>query len=187
MPDLSQWSPASLVLACRRQDAAAWDELVARYERLVYTVPLRYGLTAAEAEDVFQSVWLALLRALPNLQQPERVAAWLVTTAKRESWDRRRGSNYVREEEMAPEDMARTSWVAETTPEEIVTRYDQQRLLREAIQRLDDVCRRLLNLLYLDAARPSYAEVAVQLDMPEGSIGPTRARCLQKARRILEA
>jgi RNA polymerase sigma factor (sigma-70 family) len=187
MPDMSQWSPADLVQACRRQDAAAWEELVTRYERLVYTVPLRYGLTEAEAEDVFQSVWLALLRALPNLNQPERVAAWLVTTAKRECWERRRGSGYTHEEDMAPDDMASTNWMAEATPEEIVTRYDQQRLLRQTIQRLDDLCRRLLSLLYLDAAEPSYAEVAVQLGLPEGSVGPTRARCLQKARRLMEA
>lgn len=186
MPNLNQRSPAELVLACRRGEPAAWDELVTRYERLVYTVPLRYGLTEAEAEDVFQSVWLALLRALPTLQQPERVAAWLVTTAKRECWERRRRSGYTREEDMSPEDMAGANWAAEETPEEIATRYDQQRLLRQAIQRLDELCRRLLTLLYFDVAEPSYAEVAAQLGLPEGSIGPTRARCLQKARRLME-
>lgn len=84
MPELTQPSAAQLIAACQAGDDAAWDALVVRYERLVYTIPLRYGLTAAEADDVFQTVWLKLLQHLPTLRQPDRVAAWLVTTARRE-------------------------------------------------------------------------------------------------------
>jgi RNA polymerase sigma factor (sigma-70 family) len=186
MPDMKSLSPAELVLACRRNDAAAWDELVARYERLVYTIPLRYGLPQSEAEDVFQSVWLALVRHLPALQQPHRVGAWLVTTARRECWERRRGAAYQREADAEPETLARGHWIEAGTPDEVVMQYEVQRGVRAAVERLDVLCRRLLTLLYFDAREPSYAEVAAELNVPEGSIGPTRARCLQKARRLME-
>ena len=61
MTVVDERSDTDLVAACRQGEAAAWDALVLRYERLVYTIPLRYGLPRSEAEDVFQSVWLTLL------------------------------------------------------------------------------------------------------------------------------
>ncbi len=185
MSDATQLSPAQLIAACRAGDANAWDALVARYERLVYTIPLRYGLTPAEADDVFQSVWLKLLEHLDSLRQPDRVAAWLVTTARRECWDRRRGANHERTSPVAPESLPEESWVEKLTPEEIVIRFEQQSAVRQAVESLDDRCQRLLQSLYYDATKPSYTEIAERLGLPVGSIGPTRARCLQKLRRVL--
>lgn len=187
MSDDTQPSPAQLIAACRAGDADAWDALVARYERLIYTIPLRYGLTSAEADDVFQTVWLKLLQHLDNLREPNRVAAWLVTTARRECWNRRRGAHHENVQVMAPESLPEDSWVEELTPEQIVLRYDQHRAVRQAIGRLGERCRQLLRSLYYDPAEPTYAEIAARLDMPVGSIGPTRARCLQKLRQVLKA
>lgn len=187
MTNDSQTPLAQLIAACRAGDADAWNDLVARYERLVYTVPLRYGLTPAEADDVFQSVWLKLLQHLDNLRDPHRVAAWLVTTARRESWDRRRGSYYENIEPVAPAALPEDRWIAQATPEKLVTRYEQQQRVRQALADLNADCRRLLQLLYFDPAEPTYTEIGEQLDVPMGSIGPTRARCLQKLRQLLEA
>ncbi|MFQ5857049.1 MAG: RNA polymerase sigma factor [Anaerolineae bacterium] len=186
MPDVIQPSTAQLIAACSAGDADAWDALVTRYERLIYTIPLRYGLTPSEADDVFQTVWLKLLQHLPTLRQPDRVAAWLVTTTRRECWDRRRGADHKRELLMAPESLPDDSWVEEVTPEEIVIRYEQQNAVRQAIDRLEERCRHLLRQLYYEATRPTYAEIAEKLGMPVGAIGPTRARCLEKLRRVLE-
>jgi len=185
MPDYDQLSAAQLIAACRAGDEAAWDALVTRYERLVYTIPLRYGLTQAEADDVFQTVWLKLLEHLPTLREPERVAAWLVTTTRRECWERRRKAEYKRADSIAPEALPESRWVDELSPEEIVLRYERQQSIRRAIERLGERCRRLLRYLYYEPTKPTYAEIAAKLQIPVGSIGPTRARCLQKLRELL--
>lgn len=189
MRNYESWSDARLIEACRGKDAGAWEALVSRYERLVYTIPIRYGLSGTEADDVFQSVWVALLDHLPKLRQPERVSAWLVTTARRECWDRRRGAAYERTRTVASDEMPEPDarWVEDLSPEEIVMRYEEHRTLQSALQQLEERCRRLLHYLYDDRAQPTYAEIAVRLKMAVGSIGPTRARCLEKLRDLLEA
>lgn len=177
-------SDAELIGACRQDEAAAWDELVARYERLVYTIPLRYGLSRAEADDVFQTVWITLLEKLDTLRDPERVASWLVTTTKRATWDLRRGAEHVR---MYTTDPAELPEVLDgPTPEDEVARFQQAERTRQAAARLDERCRRLLYYLYQDSDNPSYADIAEKLGLTPGSIGPTRARCLEKLRALLE-
>lgn len=185
MTDLSQQSDEKLIAACRSGNEAAWNALIDRYERLVYTVPSRYGLTPTEVEDVFQSVWLSLLKNLSNLRQPDRVAAWLVTTARRECWERRRGGEYERTISTEPETLTFDKQSDDMSPEELVDLYRRQQLLRDAVQELDGRCRQLLFHLYYDSEFPSYAEIAEELDMPIGSIGPVRARCLKKLRDML--
>ncbi|MCI0394361.1 MAG: sigma-70 family RNA polymerase sigma factor [Chloroflexi bacterium] len=186
MSNYSQLSDEQLVNACRAGDEAAWDMLVGRYERLVYTIPIRYGLSAYEVQDVFQSVWLSLLQHLPALRQPERLSAWLVTTARRECWERRRGADYERTQNPQAGLIGADAWIEEASTEEVVTFYERQAKVREALKHLDDPCRRLLWQLYYDAGRPSYTDIAAKLRIPIGSIGPTRARCLEKLRRLLE-
>lgn len=178
------YSDAQLVAACRRDEAEAWDELIARYERLIYTIPLRYGLTASEAEDVFQTTWMALLEKLSTLTEPERVSAWLVTTARRATWDRRRGAEHERTLAFNPAELP--DGMSDTTPEEIVAEFQQQQRARQALSRLGERCRRLLYYLYEDRTDPTYADIADILGMTTGSIGPTRARCLEKLRALLE-
>jgi RNA polymerase sigma factor (sigma-70 family) len=183
--EYKQLSDTELISACRSGEEAAWDALVARYERLVYTIPSRYGLTQTEVNDVFQSVWLSLLRNLKTIRQPERIAAWLVTTTRRECWERRRGVNYekVITSNLDIEIMRAKS--EEPSPDELVDTFERHEALRVAMEDLDPRCRRLLRLLYFDPSIPSYADVAATLHMPIGSIGPLRARCLKKLRKIL--
>jgi RNA polymerase sigma factor (sigma-70 family) len=183
--DYRQLSDTDLIHACQKGEEAAWDALVSRYERLVYTIPYRYGLTPAEVSDVFQSVWLSLLRNLKTLRQPERIAAWLVTTTRRECWERRRGDNYKK---AISTDLDAQQIVAksdEPSPDELVSTYERHEALRQALEHLEPRCRRLIQLLYFDSNIPSYAEVADMLKMPIGSIGPMRARCLKKLRKYL--
>ncbi|MBK8903196.1 MAG: sigma-70 family RNA polymerase sigma factor [Anaerolineaceae bacterium] len=184
MRNYKNFSPTQLVEACRQQDYLAWNELVTRYERLVYTVPLRYGLPQAEAEDVFQTVWLALLNHLDALEQPERVAAWLVTTARRETWSRRRGADFERDAGVTVEQLDNPN--EEDTSEEMMVQYERQTAVRRALSRLEERCQRLLKLLYYTTEKPEYTTIANELDIPVGSIGPTRARCLEKLRKEME-
>lgn len=179
-----RYSDAELIAACRRDEAAAWDELVARYERLVYTIPVRYGLTRAEADDVFQTVWITLLEKLFTLREPERVSSWLVTTTKRATWALRRGADHERIQVTDPAEVPEVA--LGLTPEEEVSQFQQAQRTRQAAARLDQRCRRLLYYLYQDGDNPSYAEIAGKMGLSVGSIGPTRARCLEKLRTILE-
>lgn len=185
MTDFSQSSDVELLAACRTGDGLAWDALVERYQRLVYTIPARYGLTPAEIDDVFQSTWLSLLRNLKTLREPDRVSAWLVTTARRECWERRRGSDYERSVSTDLSTVLQDTEADEQTPEEIVAEFREHQMLRTAIGRLGQRCQDLLRMLYFDATSPSYSDVADRLDTPIGSIGPMRARCLKKLRGLL--
>jgi len=185
--DYKQLSDTDLLSACKDGEEEAWDALVGRYERLVYTIPFRYGLTPTEVSDVFQSVWLALLRNLKTLRQPERIAAWLVTTTRRECWERRRGMKYKQEITTDLDSQVIKARSDEPSPDEVVSTYERHEELRMAMQHLESRCRRLLNLLYFDPGIPSYSDVAATLSMPIGSIGPLRARCLKKLRKILKA
>jgi len=185
MTDYGQFSDEQLIAACRDGEDSAWDALIHRYERLVYTIPSRYGLTSTEIEDVFQSVWLSLVRNLDNLREPDRVSAWLVTTARRECWERRRGADYERTVSTNLDLILAETENEDASPEELVVAYREHQNLRLAIKRLEERCRYLLNLLYYEASAPSYAEVAERLRIPIGSIGPMRARCLKKLRAII--
>lgn len=185
MTEYSELPDEELVVACRTGDNDAWDALVERYERLVYTIPARYGLTPSEIDDVFQSVWLSLLKNLEKLREPDRVSAWLVTTARRECWERRRGADYERTVTTDLDTLLMDREGNELPPEEVVATYRQYQTLEQGMENLGDRCRRLLQLLYYDTSVPSYADVAEILDMPIGSIGPMRARCLKKLRGIL--
>lgn len=185
MTDYGQLSDEQLIAACLSSDNAAWETLVSRYERLVYTIPVRYGLTPGEIDDVFQSVWLSLLRNISSLRQPERVAAWLVTTARRECWERRRGADYERTVSSSLDALLLDKEGEELTPEEAVGTFRRHEALREALERLGGRCRALLWHLYYDSTIPSYADIADELDMPIGSIGPMRARCLKKLRGLI--
>src|SRR5918997_396479 len=83
---VSERSDEQLLLACRRGEEAAWEELVNRYQRLVYAIPRRAGLDEDDAAEVFQEVFTTLLESADSIEQPSRLQAWLVTTAKRKTW-----------------------------------------------------------------------------------------------------
>jgi RNA polymerase sigma factor (sigma-70 family) len=182
---------AALVARCQSGEAAAWRALVQRYQRLVYAVARRAGMDEHGAADVFQQVFARLVEHLPRLRDASKLQAWIVTTAKREvlaHW--RRGKRTVSMtgdaddgEDAAPFDVADDAAI----PEDMLADLQQVHRMRLALERLDERCRTLLKLVFRDEdeALP-YDEVARQLGMPVGSIGPTRARCLGKLRGLLE-
>jgi RNA polymerase sigma factor (sigma-70 family) len=180
-------SPASLVQRCLQGDGDAWRQLVDRYARLVHSVPARYGLTPAEVDDVGQEVFLALAQNLHMIEDPDRLPAWLVTTARRVCWrtvQRRRHEQPLDEPaDSSDERPAHRELVSPLpTPEEAMVGWNRQAALHAALSRMGDRCRRLLVLIFLDANEPSYDEISSQMDIPKGSIGPTRNRCLQQLR-----
>jgi RNA polymerase sigma factor (sigma-70 family) len=173
-----------LIEACLAGDSAAWSSLVERYQRLVYSVALRQGLSAEDADDVFQTVFVILLGKLDTCRDRERLGSWLVTITRREAWRvlRERAAHAATagdEQQMAAQP------AAEPAPETTFQEMEEQDLIRQAMERLGSRCRRLLQYLFYTQERPSYAEIGRELGMPEGSIGPTRARCLEQLKSIL--
>lgn len=181
---------AALVARCQAGDGRAWADLVRRYQRLVFAIVQRMGLDEHTAADVFQTVFARLIEHLPRIADPSRLQAWIVTTAKREGLLlRSRGQRHVsmtRSEEGTDDgaewDLADESPIAE----EALADLQQTHQVREALERLDQRCRTLLTLLFRDEDDLlSYEDVARRLSTSVGSIGPTRARCLDKLRRLV--
>jgi RNA polymerase sigma factor (sigma-70 family) len=180
-------SDEALVLACRRGDARAWEALIQRYQRLIYAIPRRSGLNDDQAADVFQYVFATLLEKLDSIEQPARVGAWLATIARRESWrlGRREPNAAIAGDDVGDDRIAGTLPDTRLLPDELMLRLEVQHQVRITVAMLDERCRKLLTLLFYRSDPLPYAEIATTLDVPEGSIGPTRARCLKKLRRLL--
>jgi RNA polymerase sigma factor (sigma-70 family) len=148
----------------------------------VYAVPRRAGLDDDAAADVFQDVFATLLQNLGSIEQPSRLHAWLVTTARRKTWlavKRSRSTQPLAGEE-GEEDEAASIPDEQLLPDEALEQLEEQHLVRAALAELDERCRKLLTMLFYAAETPAYSEIAAALGSPEGSIGPTRARCLKK-------
>lgn len=182
---------AHLVSLCLAGDGAAWAALVRRYQKLVHVVGVRAGLDAHGAADVFQTVFSRLVQHLPGIADPTRLQAWIVTTAKREALlQRRRAARNVsltRDHDGADGDAEEWDPADEALlPEELLGSLQEQHSVRVALGRLEPRCKALLERLFADEdERLPYEQIAKDLDMPVGSIGPTRSRCLDKLRRLL--
>lgn len=181
---------AALVARCRQGDAAAWAALVKRYQRLVYAVVMRAGHDQHTAADVFQTVFARLVQHLPRLAQPERLQAWIVTTAKREALLARRIGQRTVSMTADDDEPGPAADVADDSPlaEDALSDLQQLNRLRQSLDRMDERCRTLLTLVFADEDdKLPYEDIAARIGMPVGSIGPTRSRCLQKLRRLVES
>lgn len=167
-----------LIDRLRTGDRAAWPLLLRRFAPLVHVVARSHRLDLADTADVVQNTWTALAEHLPALSRPERLRAWIVTTARRECVRvrERRGRELP-----APGVPDRT----EPGPERRLVGATGERALRRAVDRLPDRCRRLLRL-QANAPEMTYAELAGALNLHQDSVGTTRARCLEHLRRVLD-
>lgn len=181
---------ATLVARCLAGDAAAWTALVHRYQRLVFAIVRRTGLDEHGAADVFQTVFARLVQHLPRIGDPSRLQAWIVTTAKREAiLQAQRSQRTVSMTRSGDADDDGAEWdLADDSPtaEAALDGLQQLHRVRLALDRLEPRQRDLMLMLFSDDdPKPSYDEIAERLGIPVGSIGPTRARCLEKLRRLL--
>lgn len=161
---------AMLVRACLDGREDAWSELVRRHRRLVIAIPRRRGLDEASCQDVFQEVFAALLTALPNLRDRGSLAKWLITTAHRITARTVRASTGVHARPVVEIELDRPA------AEEAVE-LEEKAIIHHALDRLEEPCRSLVVALF-EAERDAYRRASTRLDMPIGSIGPRRARCL---------
>lgn len=173
-----------LVDRARRGDSQAWDLLVDRFQNLVYSVARRSGLGTDDASDVFQATFIALYRQLDRIEQPETLPKWLSVTASRESLKVKRISSRFVDDGALLQQLEDVLSSEEASAEEMAIDAEDADYWRRALILLGGRCEHLLTALYLEER--SYEEVARDLGFPLGAIGPTRARCLEKLRKMYQ-
>jgi RNA polymerase sigma factor (sigma-70 family) len=176
-----------LIKRCRAGDQAAWDELVDRYQRLIFAIPRRAGLTEEQAADVFQDVFLTLFEKIGEIEQPDKIRSWIVTTAKFKTWAvirRSKGYYSPRTDEEMETEMAS---LRDNAPlaDDLLIELEEQHLIRSALKELEERCQKILSMIYLIDPAASYSEVAAAIGVGETSISPLRSRCLKKLEKIL--
>jgi RNA polymerase sigma factor (sigma-70 family) len=178
----SVWDVAGSSFArWRAGDPSALDELVHAMSPILWHVVRATGLDKEQSEDVVQTAWLALVRNAETVGDPQAVARWLCTTARREAW---RVSKTAGRSTAVEDDTLEWHLPAQPSPEAQVVLGDEQARLWESLKVLPERCQKLLRIVAMEP-RPDYARIAGELKMPIGSIGPTRGRCLDKLRNEL--
>ena len=177
------WSDTRLVKACLAGNDEAWSLLIDKYKALIFSIPVKYGLSQQEAADVFQATCTELLVRLPELREPRALPKWLMQVAHHESFRWKRHN-----QRMVSSD-GDTDFPESATPpiaENIVQQTQEEQMLREAMALLTPQCRRLVEMLFFETPSRPYAEVAAELGLAVGSIGFTRQKCLERLRRHLD-
>lgn len=170
--------------AYRAGDGQGMDDLVDLLNPLLWNVARSQGLAPAAAEDAVQTAWLRLVESSGRIDEPQAVMGWLLVTVKRESWRIGRRTP-VQPAAPGTAGVARELEDQAPGPELVAILSERQRRLWSHLQTLSLKCQELLRVIaYAD--KPDYAQVAEALDMPVGSIGPTRGRCLTKLRALLQ-
>ncbi len=186
----TQQEDRQLIAACLEGDGAAWEALIVRYQRLIYSIPLKARLSTDDAADIFQAVCLKLYEKLSTLREHEKIIAWLITTTTRETWrqaarQRREGQSVTADTEDDGEGLNQIPAVGPLADEERQT-LEQQQIVREGVAAMPERCRELISMLFYQKDELSYADIAARMKMPVASIGPTRARCLEKLKKLLQ-
>jgi RNA polymerase sigma factor (sigma-70 family) len=176
----SVWeASARLFERWRDGEPDALDDLVRLLSPMLWQVVRASRLDRTTAEDVVQTTWLTLVRSGDSITEPRAIAGWLTTTARREAW---RVSRQAGRQQPTEDETINRRLPDEPSPEGQVVLDDDNSRLWDCLGRLNERCQRLLRIVAAEP-RPDYSAIATELDMPVGSIGPTRGRCLDKLRR----
>ncbi len=179
-------SDGDLIRRCRQGSRGAWQQLLNRYERLVYSIPLRYGLYRDDAADIAQITFTILIQSLDNLSEDSRLGSWLATVARRHTWRLlERNRREIASERLEGADLVESAVLLGKSDADSIEHWQLTEWLDAALSKISAACRELLLALYFQPEGSSYAEVAERLGMPVGSIGPRRARCLKSLRQVL--
>jgi RNA polymerase sigma factor (sigma-70 family) len=171
-----------LVQECLAGDERAWNTLIDKYKRLIYSVPVKYGFSPDDAGDIFQNVCIDLFTNLSKLRKIESLRSWLITVATHKCfhWKKQQKNDVeldAMEQEMAEELAA--------APVVVMQEVQEEQAVRDAIERLTPRCAELVKLLFYEQPPVPYTEVAQKLGLATGSIGFIRGRCLTRLQKIL--
>jgi RNA polymerase sigma factor (sigma-70 family) len=183
MPDSDQ----ELIRACRQGNPGAWQRVLDKYERLVFSIPLHYGLDREDAADIAQLTFTSLVQDLDRLREDSRLGAWLNATARRHTWRLVKSRRRQIPTDIEDEELEASAAVMGKTDPNSIDRWQLTEWLDHSLSQMDERCANCLVALYFDTEEPSYTEAATRLGMPVGSIGPTRARCLERMKKIMQS
>jgi len=155
---------------------SAWREIIDRFSPLVVTICRGYGITGPDAEDVAGSVWLRLVTKLGTIREPDALPGWLRTTVRNECRTLLRHTS-----RQIPTDTELIGGAVDAEVDSSLIGAERRAAVRDAVERLPARDLELLSMLFADPPKP-YKEISSTLGIPVGAIGPTRARCLARAR-----
>lgn len=176
-------SNSRLVRECLNGSEEAWSALIDKYKRLIFSIPIKYGLSVDEATDIFQSVCVEMLSELPKLRKPEALPKWIMQVTAHKCFHRKR---QMARTEGPDEDGELPEQSVEARAESILHEAQQEQTLRQAIAQIPPRCRELIQMLFFEEPARPYQMIAHTLGIATGSIGFIRQRCLNKLRRQLD-
>ena len=172
---------SDLVSAACARDPQAWQEIVRRYRGMVGKVARSYRLSDADTADVLQNTWLRAFERIDTVREPDRLSGWLATTARRECLAVLRRTSREMPDGLFEAQVGGNA----TCPETVVIDQETRGMVARAVAQLPQRRRTLVRALFADDD-VRYADISQALDLPPGSIGPTRGRVLRTLRRSLE-
>ncbi|MCA9728642.1 MAG: sigma-70 family RNA polymerase sigma factor [Candidatus Eisenbacteria bacterium] len=181
-------SSESLLAACLTGDERAWDEMIRRFANLIYSTILRTDLPTEEVEEAFQASIVAIHQQLGTLRDPARIVPWIIGISYRQAINRIRARRRESVGAVSHAMLEASGLVPEVgdLPDQQRVRLELAHRVQRAMESLPERCRSLLHSLFFEDPSPEYAEIADRYGIPIGSIGPTRARCLDKMRQAIE-
>lgn len=172
---------AKLVQDCLNGDEKAWDRLIDKYKRLIYSVPVKYGFSPDDSADIFQNVCVDLFTNLSKLRKVESLRSWLITVATHKCFHIKRQKRHDVELDAMEQEVAEEIAAAPQVLQEI----QEEQAVRDAIHKLTPRCAELVRMLFFEQPPLPYNEVARKLGLATGSIGFIRGRCLNRLQKIL--
>jgi RNA polymerase sigma factor (sigma-70 family) len=182
--DVAELDVTRLVRRAANGDSRAWELLIDKYGRLIWSITTGFKLVESDAADVFQTTWMRLIEHIDRIEHADRVGSWLAATARNECLRllaTRKRLVLVHENDSFDGPVPHEPQV-----DEALLAAERAEVVREAMTHLPRRWQRLMEMLMSDPPA-SYAEISDELGLPVGSIGPTRGRCLARLRVLLEA
>jgi RNA polymerase sigma factor (sigma-70 family) len=182
--DVAELDVTRLVRRAANGDPRAWEQLIDKYGRLIWSITTGFKLVESDAADVFQTTWMRLIEHIDRIEHADRVGSWLAATARNECLRllaTRKRLVLVHENDSFDGPVPHEPQV-----DEALLAAERAEVVREAMTHLPRRWQRLMEMLMSDPPA-SYAEISDELGLPVGSIGPTRGRCLARLRVLLEA
>ncbi len=170
-----------LVQDCLNGDENAWNKLIDKYKRLIYSVPVKYGLSPDDAADIFQNVCVDLFQNLSKVRKIESLRSWLITVATHKCFHHRKQQKPNIELDAMEQEVAEDIAAAP----QVMAEVEEEQAVRDAIEKLSPRCAELVKMLFFQQPPLPYIEVAQKLGLATGSIGFIRGRCLNRLQKIL--